>query len=118
MEERVIQVFCDHCSRGVMVWKESMYKCQKCGRQVCASCFNRSLRECAACTTPDRDKSEITASGVHQVITERQKEYQRRRRRSELVWAIITVVVVLGGGALLAWLLVSGRLKVSSFKFW
>ena len=118
MEGRVIQVFCDCCSRGVMVWKESMFKCQKCGRQVCASCFNRMMKECASCTNPDSDKSEITQSGVHHVITERQKEYQAKRRKSELIWAIVTVVVVFGGGALLAWLLISGRLKFSDFKFW
>jgi hypothetical protein len=45
----VVQVFCQICSRGVIVRNESMCKCKACGREVCRACFDREERQCIEC---------------------------------------------------------------------
>lgn len=51
-----VQVFCDICSRGVLIHKESIYKCKKCGKQVCVDCFDRGFIICKECAKPIRLK--------------------------------------------------------------
>lgn len=47
--QEVVQVFCQICSRGVIVRNESMFKCKACGREVCRTCFDREERQCVEC---------------------------------------------------------------------
>lgn len=65
-----IQVFCDICAKGVIVHKQSMYKCKKCGKQVCVVCFDRGLKQCLECANP--------------ILFQEKKMQEQERRKREL----------------------------------
>jgi hypothetical protein len=56
----VIQIFCHICSRGVIVRNESMFKCKKCGKEVCQVCFDRQARLCVECVAEAKKDGVIT----------------------------------------------------------
>ncbi|MDP2807084.1 MAG: hypothetical protein Q8O74_02970 [bacterium] len=49
--QEAIQIFCPICSKGILVRNESMYKCKKCGKEVCQICFDRQVRLCVECAS-------------------------------------------------------------------
>jgi hypothetical protein len=90
MEERVIQVFCDICSRGVLVWRESMYKCPDCGKQVCHACFHSPHRQCVECSRPQREAEEMSRIVARQAADEQEREAAKLRASNRLWMGILT----------------------------
>lgn len=108
-EPRPIQVFCDICARGVLVWKESMYRCPVCGRQVCVECFDRSLRKCAVCGAPEREQLRLQRENAARLDEERRLAALQARRIQALWGGIIGGILFIAGSGLVTWLLLTGR---------
>jgi hypothetical protein len=66
--QEAIQVFCPICARGVIVRNESMFKCKRCGREVCRACFDRDERQCLECV--GERKPHDLRSAKHQIKDE------------------------------------------------
>lgn len=108
-EQRPVQVFCDICSRGVLVWKESMYRCPGCGKQVCADCFDRKHRKCHACCAPEREQLRLQRENAALLDEERRIAAMRTRNLQATWGGIIGAVAFVIASALVTWLLLTGR---------
>jgi uncharacterized membrane protein YvbJ len=113
VEERVIQVFCDECSRGVLVWKESMYKCTRCGRQVCQNCFDISLRQCIECCRPVRDAEAVTRTLAAKLTEEEQRAAEKRRKIQSTWTGILSIVAFVAAAALITYFLVASHFSLN-----
>lgn len=113
MEERVIQVFCDICSRGVLVWRESMYKCPDCGKQVCSSCFDSAHRQCMDCSRPKREAEELERILVRQAAEEQEREAERIRRANRLWIGILSVVALVAAASIVTYFLLTSNFRLS-----
>jgi len=111
-EERVIQVFCDQCSRGVLVWKESMYKCQRCGRQVCHSCFDATFRQCVECAKPQREEAEINRVMATQATVEEHRVLERRLKLQRVWTSILSIIAILAGAAVVTYILLHSNIRL------
>jgi hypothetical protein len=109
VEQRPIQVFCDVCSRGVLVWKESMYRCPACGKQVCVDCFDRNLRKCHACAGPEREQLRLQRENAALLDEERRIAAMHARKLQATWGGILGAIAVVLGSALVTWLLLTGR---------
>jgi len=112
-EERVIQVFCDECSRGVLVWKESMYKCTRCGRQVCQNCFDTSLKQCIECCRPVREAEAVTRALAAKLTEEEQRAAEKRRRIQSTWTGILTIVAFVAAAALITYFLLTSHFHLN-----
>ncbi len=113
MEERVIQVFCDICSRGVLVWRESMYKCPTCGKQVCFGCFDTSHRQCVDCSRPVREAEEMNRLLARQAAEEQEREAERIRRANRLWIGILSVIALVTAASIVAYFLLTANIQCS-----
>ncbi len=98
--QEVIQVFCSICSRGVLVRNESMYKCKKCGREICRGCFDKEHRLCLECV-----KEAMPETGSRMEIFKAAQPSgidDPKARRKQHVWMIIVGIVMFGGVLLLS----------------
>lgn len=108
-QQRPVQVFCDICSRGVLVWKESMYRCPACSRQVCAECFDRNLRKCAVCGAPEREQLRLQRENAA-ILDEERRIAAMHTRNIQATWGgILGAIVFVAASALVTWLLLTGR---------
>ena len=78
-----VQVFCDICSRGVLVFKEPMYKCKNCGKQVCETCFSKDYKVCAECAKPIITEQLIEKRKWEEANKRIQEQQEKERRRVE-----------------------------------
>jgi hypothetical protein len=112
MEERVIQVFCDICSRGVLVWRESMYKCPKCGKQVCHTCFHPPHKMCVECSRPQREADEMSRLVARQAAEEQEREAAKLRASNRLWMGILTAVAIVAAASIMTYFLLSANLQL------
>lgn len=119
------QQFCEVCSRGVILGRESVYKCAGCGKIVCRDCFHPQQRQCDECFATSLEEQRRVRL-VEDVESHRLEEEQRlrdlaehmrqglvRQRRSALVWMVAVPVVF----TLFCWL-VLGLLLRTPHGFW
>jgi hypothetical protein len=88
----VIQIFCHICSRGVIVRNESMFKCKKCGKEVCQVCFDRQVRLCVECA--NEAKKEDTYSELRPGVREPLVQPVKQNRKLGLFLLIGGLVVI------------------------
>jgi hypothetical protein len=113
-EERVIQVFCDICSRGVLIWKESMYKCQRCGKQVCHTCFDTSLKQCLECARPVREAEELNRVIATQATVEEHRVLERRLKLQRMWTSILSIIAILAGAAVVTYFLLNSNFRLQA----
>jgi hypothetical protein len=113
MEERVIQVFCDICSRGVLVWRESMYKCPDCGKQVCSGCFDGPHRQCMDCSRPKREAEEMSRLVARQAAEEQEREAARIRASNRLWIGILSAVALVTAASIVTYFLLTSNFQLS-----
>jgi hypothetical protein len=111
-EERVIQVFCDGCSRGVLVWRESMYKCTECGKQVCHACFDTSRKQCIECSRPAAEAALRDKALADKLAEDERLAAEHRRKMQSMVAGLLTALGFIAAAALLTWLLLSGTVRL------
>jgi hypothetical protein len=111
-EERVIQVFCDGCSRGVLVWRESMYKCTKCGKQVCHACFDTSRRQCIECSRPAAEAALRDKALADKLAEDERLAAEHRRKMQSTVAGLLTALGFIAAAAVMTWLLLSGTIRL------
>lgn len=96
MEQRTIQdavqIFCPICSKGVIVRNESMYKCKKCGKEVCQICFDRQVRLCVECA--GEAKKEDTYSELRPGVGVPLKKPSSQNKKTGLILLIFGLVVI------------------------
>ncbi|MCK5116888.1 MAG: hypothetical protein KAR44_09830 [Candidatus Aegiribacteria sp.] len=87
MTNTPVQIFCDICSKGVLVHKSSMYKCRVCGKQVCNSCWVSKYNKCRLCAKSEIEKeNKIQEIKNKAVVREREnKERTRKQEEAELI---------------------------------
>ncbi len=119
------QQFCEVCSRGVILSRESLFKCIQCGKVVCRNCFHAQQKQCDDCYAvflEEQRKLRIVEDLETHRLEEEQKlreiaKHRRRRlmqqRKSALVWMVLVPVVF----TLFCWL-VLGRLLRTPYGFW
>jgi hypothetical protein len=96
------QVFCDVCHRGVLINKESLFKCVNCGRQVCITCWDGGYKMCSICSKPYRlEEQKVSAEKAkadeekkifklqQEKIEEKAEKAKIRKRRISLFFAVI-----------------------------
>jgi hypothetical protein len=88
----VIQIFCPICSKGVLVRNESMYKCKKCGKEVCQICFDRQVRLCVECA--NEAKKENTYSELRPGVRELPGQPVKQNRKLGLFLLIAGLVAI------------------------
>ncbi|MDM7993542.1 MAG: hypothetical protein QUS11_09525 [Candidatus Fermentibacter sp.] len=119
------QLFCEVCSRGVILGRESVYKCAVCGKIVCRDCFHTPQKQCDECFAAFLEEQRRVRL-VEDVESHRLEEEERlreraenrrlvigRQRRSALVWMVAVPLVF----TLFCWL-VLGLLLRTPHGFW
>ena len=89
----VIQIFCHICSRGVIVRNESMFKCKKCGKEVCQVCFDRQARLCVECVA-EAKKEGVNPEFKPIIDTPPAKGGKQNRKMGLLLIACGMVVII------------------------
>lgn len=90
--QEVIQIFCPICSKGVLVRNESMYKCKKCGKEVCQICFDRQVRLCVECA--NEAKKEDTYLELRPGVVSSTGKSGKQNRKTGLVLLVAGLVVI------------------------
>lgn len=93
--QEVIQIFCSICSRGVLVRNESMYKCKKCGREVCRGCFDKEHRLCLECVEETIPEAANKMEKFKAFQSHSPEEPQERKKQH--IWLIVLGFVIFGG---------------------
>ncbi len=86
-----------------------MYRCPACARQVCVDCFDRTLRKCAACAEPERERLRLQRENAALLDEERRIAAMRARRLQATWGGIIGGLAFIAGSGLVTWLLLTGR---------
>jgi len=90
--QEAIQVFCPICSKGILVRNESMYKCKKCGKEVCLVCFDRPARLCVECVS--EAKKESTYSELKPAARESSGQPGIQSRKAGLIMLISGLTLI------------------------
>ena len=90
--QEVIQIFCPICSKGILVRNESMYKCKKCGKEVCQICFDRQVRLCVECA--NEAKKEDTYSDLRPGVGVPSGKPRKQNKKTGLFLLITGLVVI------------------------
>jgi hypothetical protein len=90
--QEVIQIFCPICSKGVIVRNESMYKCKKCGKEVCQICFDRQVRLCVECA--GEAKKENAYLELRPGVVEPIKKPKKQNHKIGLLLLITGLVII------------------------
>ena len=98
--QEVIQVFCSICSRGVLVRNESMYKCKKCGREICRGCFDKEHRLCLECVK--ETMPEVGDRMENFIAVQNSNIEDPKNRIKQHIWMIVIGIVMFGGVLLLS----------------
>ena len=93
--EKVSQIFCPICSRGVLVENESMYKCKLCNRVVCRPCFDKEHRLCVECNKASHQGIWVPEDLSQQTIMKPEVDGKSYRKMG--VWFVISGLVVFSG---------------------
>lgn len=97
--QEAVQVFCQICSRGVIVRNESMFKCKACGREVCRACFSREERLCIECAGDSRPQDLRRAAPPGRRDEGRPREFPEEPRRTRRdVWLVIAGMLLFTAG--------------------
>lgn len=119
------QVFCEVCSRGVLISREPVYKCRQCGKVVCRDCFHSPLRQCEDCyvasleeqrrirVVEDEEDQRLLQEQKQTRIALRKQQTLRQQRVSAIRWLVIAPVIC----TLFCWL-VLGVLLRTPHGFW
>jgi uncharacterized membrane protein YvbJ len=89
----VIQIFCPICSKGILVRNESMYKCKKCGKEVCSMCFDRQARLCVECVA--EAKKEGVNPEYRPIIDAPKAKVVKHSRKTGLILVVSGIVVII-----------------------
>jgi hypothetical protein len=90
--QEVIQIFCPICSKGILVRNESMYKCKKCGKEVCQICFDRQARLCVECAS--EAKKEDTYSELRPGVRPPSGQLTKQNRKLGMFLLISGLVII------------------------
>lgn len=90
--QEVIQIFCPICSRGVIVRNESMYKCKKCGKEVCQICFDRQVRLCVECA--NEAKKEDTYLELRPGATSSTDKPGKQNKKNGMVLLVAGLIII------------------------
>ncbi len=100
-------VFCDVCSRGVMLNWEHIYRCRLCSKHVCRDCFDAELKLCIDCRSlleRNRELEALQTARAPQGTPESRKADLRARRLSALKWVVLGPLLIFAATGLL-WLI-------------
>jgi hypothetical protein len=89
-----------------------MYKCPKCGRQVCHACFDTSRRQCAECARPARETELRDKEVAERLADEKQRAEDRRRQWQNAVTGLLTALGFVAAAGVVAYLLLNGIIRV------